>query len=61
MKYVNNSLTVPLLDALDRFSIIEIKRERLRNESDRKAVENDYLFYSRVLEHYRVSGVILED
>jgi len=61
MKYVNNSLTVPLLDALDRFSIIEIKRERLRNESDRKAVENEYLFYSRVLEHYRVNGVILED
>lgn len=60
MTYVNSSLAVPLLDALDRFSIMEIKRERLQNESDRKAVENEYAFFSRVLEHYRKNGVPIE-
>ncbi len=59
--YVNRSLKVPLLDAIDRLSIIELKRERLRNETDRLAVENEHTFYTGVLDSYRAEGLIVRD
>lgn len=61
MTYINGGLKVPLLDAIDRFSIIELKRERLRDERDRSAVENEYAFYSRVLDAYRAEGVLVQN
>ena len=61
MRYINSSLKVPLLDAIDRFTIIELKSERLRDEKDRGAVQNEYDFFKKTLDAYRTEGVTIKD
>lgn len=53
MHYINKDLKVPLFDAIDRMSIMMLKRDRLRDEKDRTSVENEYVFYQKVLDSYR--------
>ncbi|MFM2330909.1 MAG: hypothetical protein RLZZ26_416 [Candidatus Parcubacteria bacterium] len=57
MQYINKDLRVPLLDAIDRYTIIELKSERLANEADRQAVTNEFHFYQQVLDAYRRDGI----
>lgn len=52
-----NSLKMPLHEAIDRFTILTLKRERLRDEKDRPSVENEYAFYKKILDAYRADGV----
>lgn len=44
---------MPLHEAIDRFTILALKRERLRDEKDRPVVEKEYDFYKRVVDSYR--------
>lgn len=57
MTYTNTGLKPPLFDTIDRFTIIELKRERLKDEKDRAAVENEYDYYKCVLDAYRDEAV----
>lgn len=61
MQYTNRDLRVPLLDAIDRYTIIELKNERLTNEADRQAVTNEYAFYQNVLDAYRAEGIEVKE
>ncbi len=48
-----NSLKMPLHEALDRLTILTLKRGRLRDEKDRPVVEKEYAFYKKVVDSYR--------
>ncbi|MBI2610930.1 hypothetical protein HYW60_03270 [Candidatus Kaiserbacteria bacterium] len=61
MKYLNSDLKVPLLDAIDKLTIIELKHERAENEENRKSIENETAFWKSVLDAYRKDGVPLNN
>ncbi len=61
MGYVNSELKVPLLDAIDRLTILELKQEHLINEADRPSVEREIEFFNKVLEGYRKDGIAIKD
>lgn len=48
-----NSLKMPLHEAIDRLTILMLKRNRLNNKKDRHVVEKEYIFYKKVVESYR--------
>lgn len=57
MHYVNSGLKVPLLDAIDKLTIIQIKKERVLNEANKQSIANETAFYEAVLEGYRKDSV----
>ncbi|MDO8521805.1 MAG: hypothetical protein Q7S08_00770 [bacterium] len=61
MRYINNGLKVPLLDAIDKFTIIELKHERAENGQNRQSIANEIAFWKRVLDGYRKDGVPVKD
>ncbi len=61
MKYLNSDLKVPLLDAIDKFTIIELKHERAENDENRQSIENETAFWKSVLDAYRKDGVDVRD
>ncbi|MBI4129054.1 MAG: hypothetical protein HY460_03290, partial [Parcubacteria group bacterium] len=61
MKYLNKELKVPLLDAIDKFTIIELKHERAENDENRQSIENETAFWKSVLDAYRKDGVDVRD
>lgn len=61
MKYVNSGLKVPLLDAIDKYTIIQLKRERAETPENRQSIANETAFWERVLEGYRKDGVDVKD
>ena len=61
MTYINSGLKVPLLDAIDRFTIITLKSERLNDEKDRPAVATELDFFNRTLDAYRREGVAIKN
>ncbi|MBI2612518.1 hypothetical protein HYW59_01745 [Candidatus Kaiserbacteria bacterium] len=61
MKYLNSDLKVPLLDAIDKFTIIELKHERAENDENRQSIANETAFWKKVLDAYRKDGVPLND
>lgn len=61
MHYVNSGLKVPLLDAVDKFTIAELKYERVHSDKDRSSVENEHAFYKKVLDGYRKDGIQVKD
>jgi len=48
-----NSMKMPLHEAIDRLTILMLKRDRLRDEKDRPVVEKEYEFYKRVVDSYQ--------
>ena len=57
-----NSLKMPLHEALDRLTILMLKRDRLRDEKDRPVVEKEYEFYKRVVGSYqKEDGIEIEE
>lgn len=61
MNYLNTDLKVPLLDAIDKFTIIELKHERAENDENRQSIANETAFWKRVLDGYRKDGVEVKD
>src|SRR3989344_9115288 len=61
MKYLNSSLKVPLLDASDKYTIIQLKHERAENPENKQSIVNETAFWKRVLEGYRTDGVPVKD
>ncbi|MDO8552917.1 MAG: hypothetical protein Q7S01_05375 [bacterium] len=61
MRYVNTNLKVPLLEAIDRITILMLKRERLTDEQSRIIAEKEYDFYRKVLDSYRDDGLVIKD
>lgn len=59
--YLNAFLKVPLPDALDRFTIISLKRDRLAGGLDTSVIQNEYAFYEKVLESYCTEGFVIKD
>lgn len=56
------NLKTPLPEAIDKFSILTLKRERLpTNDPDRVMVEKEYAFYAKVIDAYREEGVVTKD
>lgn len=57
-----NSLKMPLHEALDRLTILMLKRDRLRDEKDRPVVEKEYAFYKKVVDSYqKEDGITIKD
>lgn len=53
---------MPLHEAIDRLTILMLKRDRLRDEKDRPVVEKEYVFYKRVVDSYRKDdGIDIKD
>src|SRR3989344_7041783 len=61
MQYINKDLKVPLPDAMDRITILMLKRERLADEKSRLVVEKEYALYQKVLGGYRDDGFVIKD
>jgi len=61
MHYINSGLKVPLLDAIDKFTIIELKHERAETEENKQSIANETAFWKRVLDGYRKDGVSVKD
>ncbi|OGG70370.1 hypothetical protein A3F27_00585 [Candidatus Kaiserbacteria bacterium RIFCSPHIGHO2_12_FULL_53_13] len=56
------NLKTPLPEAIDKFSILTLKLERLpANEPDRLMIEKEYAFYGKVIDAYREEGVAVKD
>ena len=51
-------LMTPLPEALDKFSILTLKRERLPKDA---SVEKEYEFYRAVIEEYKLQGISVKD
>ncbi len=61
MEYINADLKVPLLDAIDKYTIILIKTERAMNEKNKQSIANETVFWERVLDAYRSDGIPVKD
>lgn len=61
VNYINKDLKVPLLDAIDKYTIILIKRERAQNDKNRESIANEIAFWEGVLDGYRKDGVTIKD
>jgi hypothetical protein len=61
MNYINSDLKVPLLDAIDKYTIILLKRERVQDPTQRESMENEHQFWLGVLDAYRKDGVEVKD
>lgn len=57
MKYLNKGLKVPLLDAIDKYTIIQLKHERAETPENRQSIANETAFWEKVLDGYRKDGV----
>lgn len=61
MQYLNSDLKVPLLDAIDKFTIIELKHERAENDENKQSIANETAFWKSVLAAYRKDNVPVKD
>src|SRR3989344_5178729 len=61
MQYRNQDLKVPLLDAIDKYTIILIKHERAETDQNRQSIGNETAFWEGVLDAYRKDGVEVRD
>ncbi|MBI4093965.1 hypothetical protein HY417_03300 [Candidatus Kaiserbacteria bacterium] len=61
MEYINKGLKVPLLDAIDKYTIILIKHERAENDTNRQSIANETAFWKGVLDAYRKDGIEVRD
>lgn len=61
MKYINSSLKVPLLDAIDKYTIIKLKHERAETPENKQSIANETAFWENVLQGYRKDGVPVKD
>ena len=61
MRYINSGLKVPLLDAIDKYTIIQLKHERAENQENKQSIANETAFWERVLDGYRKDGIDVKD
>jgi hypothetical protein len=61
MNYINSGLKVPLLDAIDKYTIIQLKHERAENADNKQSIANETAFWESVLDDYRKDGVPVKD
>ena len=61
MNYLNTDLKVPLLDAIDKYTIILIKHERAETDQNRQSIANETSFWEGVLDGYRKDGIEVRD
>ncbi len=61
MKYINKDLKVPLLDAIDKYTIIQLKHERAETPENRQSIANETAFWEGVLDSYRRDGIPVKD
>jgi len=50
-------MKTPLPEAIDKLSILMLKRERLLDAAQKQSVEREYQYYVAVLDAYRKDGV----
>lgn len=51
----------PLPEAIDKFSILSLKLERIRNQEQIPSIKRELLFYKTVIDEYRTDGFIIKD
>jgi len=50
-------MKTPLPEAIDKLSILMLKRERLPDDEQRRSVQREYEYYLAVIEAYRADGL----